>query len=179
MELLRYCLIFAVGFFFLCGEVGAQASCVLRWPDTYEKKSDPTSIIRRFQLRSFVTSRNLFCIRIYPSRLLPKLPTDRRNWSLFLLLSSKRQNQYCVPVIFPVSRYRRSVVTALCACHKQAFQNSSLEIFAVSPLPKATREKMITEMEEHCDAIVSDAKKLADDYRAVAKWHRIAAGELK
>ncbi|HEX5037315.1 MAG TPA: hypothetical protein VFX30_09185 [bacterium] len=46
-------------------------------------------------------------------------------------------------------------------------------------LPKQTREKSLTEMDDHCDAIISAARKLADEYTALAQWHRHIAGELK
>lgn len=45
--------------------------------------------------------------------------------------------------------------------------------------PKQVREKWIADMRRHCNAIIRDAKKLAADYRAVAKWHRIAAEQLE
>src|SRR5262245_830835 len=32
-------------------------------------------------------------------------------------------------------------------------------------LPKGTREKSLAEMDTHCDAIISEAKKLADEYK--------------
>lgn len=46
-------------------------------------------------------------------------------------------------------------------------------------LPKATREKTISDMEKHCDAIISDAKKLGEDYRAMAQWHKMRDEEEK
>jgi cell division protein FtsB len=46
-------------------------------------------------------------------------------------------------------------------------------------LPKQTREKTIAEMEEHCDAIISGAKKLGGDYAAMAQWHKMRAEELE
>jgi hypothetical protein len=45
--------------------------------------------------------------------------------------------------------------------------------------PKQVREKRIAEMDRHCKAIIRDARKLAADYTAVAKWHRTAAAELE
>jgi outer membrane murein-binding lipoprotein Lpp len=46
-------------------------------------------------------------------------------------------------------------------------------------IPKQTREKVLGEMEDHCDAIISDAKKLGNDYRDMAKWHKMRAQEEK
>lgn len=45
--------------------------------------------------------------------------------------------------------------------------------------PKQVREKWIADMRRHCNAIIRDARKLAADYRAVAKWHRTAASQLE
>ncbi|MBP9698404.1 MAG: hypothetical protein KBD85_00140 [Elusimicrobia bacterium] len=39
--------------------------------------------------------------------------------------------------------------------------------------PLSVRQKM----EEHCDAIIAGAKKLRDDYRTFAAWHRMQAKE--
>ena len=44
--------------------------------------------------------------------------------------------------------------------------------------PKQVREKRIAAMKKHCTAIIRDSKRLAADYRAMAKWHRIAAADL-
>ncbi len=44
--------------------------------------------------------------------------------------------------------------------------------------PKQVREKRIASMKKHCTAIIRDSKRLAADYRAMAKWHRIAAADL-
>lgn len=46
-------------------------------------------------------------------------------------------------------------------------------------LPKATREKSLSEMDTHCDAIIGEAKKLADEYKAMAQWHKMRAEEMK
>lgn len=46
-------------------------------------------------------------------------------------------------------------------------------------LPKQNREKALMEMEEHCDAIINEAKKLSTEYRAIAQWHKLRAEELK
>ena len=46
-------------------------------------------------------------------------------------------------------------------------------------LPKQTREQSLTEMEQHCDAIISEARNLADEYKAIANWHKIRATEVK
>jgi outer membrane murein-binding lipoprotein Lpp len=45
-------------------------------------------------------------------------------------------------------------------------------------LPKQTREKTIAEMEDHCDAIITSAKKLSDEYKGMALWHKMRAEEL-
>jgi hypothetical protein len=45
--------------------------------------------------------------------------------------------------------------------------------------PKQVREKRIAAMKKHCTAIIRDSKRLANDYRAIAKWHRIAATDLE
>ncbi len=37
----------------------------------------------------------------------------------------------------------------------------------------------VKEMEDHCDAIINDARKLKDDYLEFAKWHRMRAAELQ
>lgn len=44
-------------------------------------------------------------------------------------------------------------------------------------LPKATREKDLGDMDKHCDAIIAEAKKLADEYSAMAQWHKLRAEE--
>lgn len=44
--------------------------------------------------------------------------------------------------------------------------------------PKQVREKRMADMKRHCNAIIEDSKRLASDYRAVAKWHRVAATHL-
>ena len=44
-------------------------------------------------------------------------------------------------------------------------------------LPKQTREKSLSEMDQHCDALIQTAKKEADEYRAIAQWHKIRATE--
>lgn len=44
--------------------------------------------------------------------------------------------------------------------------------------PKQVREKRIAAMKKHCTAIIRDSSRLASDYRAMAKWHRIAATDL-
>lgn len=46
-------------------------------------------------------------------------------------------------------------------------------------LPKQTREKALAEMDQHCDALISAAKKKAEEYNAIAKWHEIRASEFK
>ena len=45
--------------------------------------------------------------------------------------------------------------------------------------PKQVRQKRIAAMKKHCTAIIRDSKRLAADYRAIAKWHRIAATDLE
>ena len=44
--------------------------------------------------------------------------------------------------------------------------------------PKQVREKRIAAMKKHCTDIIRDSRRLAADYRAMAKWHRIAAADL-
>ena len=46
-------------------------------------------------------------------------------------------------------------------------------------LPKADREKSLREMEEHCDGIIGEAKRLADSYKLMAQWYRFRAEELE
>lgn len=41
--------------------------------------------------------------------------------------------------------------------------------------PAPIREKM----DKHCGAIIKDAKKLQDDFKAFAQWHRMRAAELQ
>lgn len=41
--------------------------------------------------------------------------------------------------------------------------------------PLAIREKM----DKHCGVIIKDAKKLQDDFKAFAQWHRMRAAELQ
>jgi hypothetical protein len=43
---------------------------------------------------------------------------------------------------------------------------------------RQVREKRIAAMKKHCTAIIRDSKRLAGDYRAMAKWHRITAADL-
>ena len=43
---------------------------------------------------------------------------------------------------------------------------------------KQVREKALADMDKHCDAIIADAQKLADDYKAMAQWHRIHATDM-
>lgn len=46
-------------------------------------------------------------------------------------------------------------------------------------LPKQTREKSIADMEKHCDAIIEAAQALADEYKAVALWHKTHADMMR
>lgn len=46
-----------------------------------------------------------------------------------------------------------------------------------SALAKQTREKSLSDMDKHCDAIIAEAKKLADEYSAMAQWHKLRAEE--
>ena len=39
-------------------------------------------------------------------------------------------------------------------------------------LPKQTRDQSIATMKKHCNAIIKDSQKLADEYRAMAAWHK-------
>lgn len=45
--------------------------------------------------------------------------------------------------------------------------------------PKQEREKAISEMDKHCDAIISESKKIADEYKALALWHKARAGDTE
>ncbi len=45
-------------------------------------------------------------------------------------------------------------------------------------LAKGVREKAMEEMDKHCDAIIASAQKLADEYKAMAQWHKIHATEM-
>ena len=60
--------------------------------------------------------------------------------------------------------------------HKEMKQHYRLTT-AVS-LPKTTREKSVADMEKHCDAIIVSAQKLADEYKAMAEWHKIHGAEM-
>lgn len=42
---------------------------------------------------------------------------------------------------------------------------------------KQVREKALADMDQHCDAIISESKKLTDEYKAMALWHKARAGE--
>ncbi len=44
--------------------------------------------------------------------------------------------------------------------------------------PKQTRAKRIADMKKHCTAIMRSSKQQATNYRAMAKWHRIAAADM-
>lgn len=43
---------------------------------------------------------------------------------------------------------------------------------------KVTPPRILKPMETHCNAIITDAKKLRNEYREFAKWHRMRAAEL-
>ncbi len=43
---------------------------------------------------------------------------------------------------------------------------------------KQVRQKRIAAMKKHCNGIIHSSQKLANEYRAMAKWHRIAAADL-
>ncbi len=45
--------------------------------------------------------------------------------------------------------------------------------------PKQVREKRLAAMRKHCNAIIRDARRLAADYRAMARWHRTMAADSK
>lgn len=45
-------------------------------------------------------------------------------------------------------------------------------------LPKQEREKALADMDKHCDAIIAEAQKLADEYKATAEWHKIHAEDM-
>lgn len=44
--------------------------------------------------------------------------------------------------------------------------------------PKQVRQKRMTDMKKHCTAIIRASKRQANNYRAMAQWHRIAAADL-
>ncbi|MBI2337027.1 MAG: hypothetical protein HYU97_09760 [Deltaproteobacteria bacterium] len=44
--------------------------------------------------------------------------------------------------------------------------------------PKATRDKIIADMQKHCEAISTEAQKLASEYRAFAQWHKDRVNDL-
>lgn len=46
-------------------------------------------------------------------------------------------------------------------------------------LPKQSREKSLAEMDQHCDALITAAKKEAEEYKAIAQWHKIRASEFE
>jgi hypothetical protein len=46
-------------------------------------------------------------------------------------------------------------------------------------LPKQEREKALADMDKHCDAIIAEAQKLADGYKAMAQWHKMHAEHMK
>ena len=43
--------------------------------------------------------------------------------------------------------------------------------------PDLFTERKIQPVEEHCDAIIQDARKLQNDFLEFAKWHRMQASE--
>jgi cell division protein FtsB len=44
---------------------------------------------------------------------------------------------------------------------------------------KISPRKKLQKMEQHCDAIVTEATKLRDELQEFAKWHRMRAAELE
>ncbi len=44
---------------------------------------------------------------------------------------------------------------------------------------KVTPGNQVKEMENHCDALIQDARKLQAEYLEFAKWHRMRAAELQ
>jgi len=46
-------------------------------------------------------------------------------------------------------------------------------------LPKQEREKALADMDSHCDALIAAAQKLADEYKAIAQWHKMHAEHMK
>lgn len=44
--------------------------------------------------------------------------------------------------------------------------------------PKQVRQKRIAAMKKHCNGIIRASTQLANEYRAMAKWHRTAAADL-
>lgn len=70
----------------------------------------------------------------------------------------------------------------------EAYEQKATELDAVVAEHKAMKKDGFTEktpvtvrqkMEKHCDAIITDAAKLRDDYKAFATWHRMNATEEK
>lgn len=60
--------------------------------------------------------------------------------------------------------------------HKEMKQHYRLSV--ANSLPKTTREKSISDMEKHCDAIIASAQKLATEYRSMAEWHKIHGTQM-
>jgi hypothetical protein len=44
---------------------------------------------------------------------------------------------------------------------------------------KVTPMATMSEMEEHCDAIIDEAQRLKDQFLEFAKWHQMRAAELQ
>lgn len=45
--------------------------------------------------------------------------------------------------------------------------------------PKQVRHKWIAEMSKHCKTIIRASNQLAAEYKAMARWHRTAAEDMK
>ncbi len=69
-----------------------------------------------------------------------------------------------------------------------AYEQKAAELDAVVAEHKAMKKAGMTDktpvsvrqkMEKHCDAIITDAAKLRDDYRAFATWHKMQGMEEK
>lgn len=69
-----------------------------------------------------------------------------------------------------------------------AYEQKAADLDAVVAEHKAMKKAGMTDktpvsvrqkMEKHCDAIITDAAKLRDDYRAFATWHKMQGMEGK
>ena len=69
-----------------------------------------------------------------------------------------------------------------------AYEQKATDLDAVIAEHKAMKKEGVTEktqvsvrqkMDKHCDAIIADATKLRDDYKAFATWYRLQATEEK
>ncbi len=66
--------------------------------------------------------------------------------------------------------------TAVVQEHKEMSKHYRLSV--ANTLPKQTREKSVADMEKHCEAIITSAQALANEYKAMAEWHKIHATQM-